>query len=263
MTQYELVKEVYAKNIELINSIVEKSKFPEAFKVLLNFFNKSEDLKKALEALEKEKAFYSSQSLARILNEHFLVAFYIFNKTRLQETDECAKDYLEYYPIFEMMKRDNYNSKLTKTYDTKKTPLENFFIAAPEFKGDIEESDIPDLNKRANQFDIRYILKYIQNEMPQDDSFKSLEKFILNDCKKYNETSTYVHAGRLAELQFFEDTPSTDKDKVMTNNAKLAEVCATQTLSFFMLLLILTGKEFVKVYQPVLDFIETSTPKKS
>lgn len=263
MTQYELVKDIYAKKTDLINSIIDKSKFPSSFKALLNFYYKSEDLKSALEVLEKEKSFYSSQALSRVLNEHFLVAFYIFTKTRLEENDDVAKDYLEYYPIFEMMKRDNYNSKLAKTYNPKKTPLENFLDAAPEFKGDIEQSDIPDLNKRANQFDVRNILKYIQSDIPHDDSFKSMEKFVLNDCQKYNETSTYVHAGRLAELQYFENIPQTDKDKVMKDNSKRGEICVTQTLSFVMLLAILTDKEFANIYRPVLDFIENSLKQKS
>src|SRR5580658_10090880 len=106
MTQYELTKDVYNSNLDLITKLVEKSKFPLAFKVLLNFFNKIEDLKKALQNLEREKVFYSSQSLLRVLNEHFLVAFYVFTKNRLEEIDNCACDYLKYYAIFEMMKRD-------------------------------------------------------------------------------------------------------------------------------------------------------------
>ena len=258
MTQYELVNKVYNENIGDINSMISKSKFPLPFQVLRNFVVKIEDLKKGLENLEKAQSFYSSQALVRILNEHFLVAFYMFTKARVDRNDDCASDYLEYYPIFEMIKRDNYNLKLDKSYNSKKTPLENFLTNSPELRKHINETDIPELNKKANQFDVRNILKYFQNELSNDDAYKSLDSLVMNDCRQYNATSTYIHAGRLAEIQFIENTPPTDRAQEMRKNAQLGEIYSKHTLSFVMLLLLIENPEFAKTYQPVIDSIRIS-----
>jgi len=57
ITQYELTKDIYQSNRNLINNIIQKSKFPSTFKVLLNFYHKIEDIKKGLENLKNEKVF--------------------------------------------------------------------------------------------------------------------------------------------------------------------------------------------------------------
>src|SRR5687767_14576350 len=99
MTQYELVNSVYSKNIDEISRLVSKSKFQKTFQVIKYFVSKIEDIKKGLEDSETSQAFYSSQCLVRVLTEHFLVVFYIWNKARIYESDECASDYIDYYAI--------------------------------------------------------------------------------------------------------------------------------------------------------------------
>lgn len=173
LTQYELVKNIYNQNIDKINKLTNESKFTLSFQVLQNFIVKINDIQKGLESIHESKSFYASQALARISSEHFLIAFYIFTKTRIEESDECASDYLYNYAVYEMIKRKNYNAKLEKTYDPKKTPLENFLVSTPEFSNKIEEADLLDINKKANQFDVRHILKYIQNELDPNDAFKN------------------------------------------------------------------------------------------
>lgn len=257
MTKYELVNKVYNDNLDEINQLIAKSKFQKTFIVLRNFVSKIEDLRRALESLENIQSFYASQCLVRVLNEHFLVAFYIWNRARIENNDDCATDFVDYYPIFEFIKRENFNSKLDKSYDHKKTPLENFFDKVPELKSKITETEFHNINRRANKFDIRIILKFMQDELNNDDAYKPLEKLVLNDCKQYNVTSSYIHGGRLAEKQTFENIPPIDKKKVMRENSETAKIYSYQTLSFILLLLIIENPDFSEKYQPIISFIET------
>jgi hypothetical protein len=215
---------------------------------------------KSLEEIEKIQCFYSSQALSRILYEHFLIAYYILTKCRIDNNDSCGSDYIDYYPIYEMMKRENYNAKLDKSYDATKTPLQNFLIAAPEFDGmadPITEADVLDMNKRANKFDIRNILKYMQDDLDPNDAFKSLHGLVHDVCRRYNAISSYVHGGRLAELQTFENSPVTDKAKVMSDNTALANIFCYQLLSLTILLIATENQEGFEIYKPIYDFMET------
>ena len=257
MTQYELVNKVYFDNEPEINKRVALSKFPETYRTLKAFHFKTNDFLTSLIQMEQNENFYSSQCLSRVLYEHFLVAYFIWTRTRVEQNDECAIDYTQHYATYEMIKQENYNSKLDKSYDSKKSPLENFLLKAPEFNDPIDplnQANIDDINKRANKFDVRNILKYLENELDPKDEFKSIQTIVLEICKGYNKLSSYVHGGRTAELATLEDTPRTDKAKVLKDNVEWAKFFNYEILTFIMLLLIAENKSFMKFYQPIYDF---------
>lgn len=263
MTQFELVHKVYNDNLEKIEGLINKSKFPKTFQALKNIHLSINDLLKAIEKIETIHGFYASQGLSRILYEHFLVGYYIWTRCRIEKDDSCGVDYIDFYPIYEMMKRENYNSKLDKTFDKTKTPLQNFLITAPEFndlEGPITESDVLDINRRANKFDIRNILKYMQDELPSNDKFKSLQTLVHDVCRRYNTISSYVHAGRLAQLQTFENTPLTDTEKILKDNTSMASIFCYQLLSFTILLIAIEDEEGFKIYKPIYDFTQSKLP---
>lgn len=260
MDQSELVYKVYNENIDKIEELINQSKYPKTFQALKNFYYKIDDIKKSLIEIEKINSFYTSQALSRILYEHFLVAYYIWTKCRIDKDDSCAIDYLEYYPLFELMKRDNYNAKLENRYDSKKSPLQNFLNSNPEFNdtlNPITEEDVIDINHRANKFDIRVILKYMQNDLDPNDKFKSLHVIIHDVCKRYNAISSYVHGGRLADLQTFENSPITDKLKITRENTQYADVFCYQLLSLVILLIASENEEGIKIYKPIYDFMNS------
>lgn len=259
MTQYELVHKIYSENILEIDERIGKSKFPITFKVLKNFSLKIDDILKSLESIEINQGFYSSQGLTRILYEHYLVAYYIWTKCRVDNSDECAIDYYQYYAIYEMIKQQNYNSKLDKSYDATKTPLQNFLIKVPEFDDPVDplnQENFIDINTRANKFDIRKILQYMVDDLDPNEHFKSLHVLVHDICKKYNKTSSYVHGGRMAELEAFENTPVIDKAKLLKENVDFAKIFSYQMLDFMMMLLLSEDQTFIKVYQPVYDFVK-------
>jgi hypothetical protein len=258
MTQYELVHRVYSENTNEIDERIGKSKFPVTFQVLKLFSLKINDILKSLQSIEANQSFYSSQGLTRILYEHYLVAYFIWTKCRVDDNDECAIDYKQYYAIYEMIKQQNYNSKLDKSYDLTKTPLQNFLIKVPELDdpdNPLNQDNFTDINTRANKFDIRKILQYMQDSLDPNDYFKSLHVLVHDVCKKYNKTSSYVHGGRMAELEAFENTPPIDKSKILNDNVEFAKIFSYQILDFIMMLLLLEDKSFIKTYQPIYDFI--------
>jgi hypothetical protein len=264
MTQYELVYKVYNENIEEITYRIKNSKFPTTFKILGNFLSKIQDLENGLEKLHIDNNFYTSQCLIRVLYEHYLVAYYIWTRCRVEVTDDCAIDYEQYYAIYEMIKQENYNAKLDKTYDPKQTPLQNFLIKAPEFnvpEDPLTEDNVLDINKRANKFDIRYILRYLMEELDANDHFQSLHFLMLDVCKKYNKASSYVHGGRMAELEAFENTPPVDKIKIMKDNLSFAKIYSYQIADFIMMLLLSEDTSFIKTYQPIYDFLQAQEKK--
>jgi hypothetical protein len=264
MVQFELVHKTYSENIEEINERISKSKYPITFKVLQSFALKIDDILKSLESLETNQSFYSSQGLTRILYEHYLVAYYVWTKCRVDNNDECATDYNQYYAIYEMIKQENYNSKLDKSYDPTKTPLQNFLVKVPEFDDPVDplnQENFIDINTRANKFDIRKILQYMTDDLDPNDHFKSLHVLVHDVCKKYNKISSYVHGGRMAELEAFENIPPVDKGKIMRDNVEFGRIFSHQMRDFIMMLLLAEDPSFIKTYQPIYDFVKNSTKK--
>ncbi len=259
MTQSELVNRIFNDNAELINQRIEKSKFPMTFKLLNRFDKKSKSFLNSIQEAARQDNFYVSQILTRVVIEHFLVAYYVWTKARKDEDDECATEYYSFYGLQELMKQDNYNSKLDKTYDNKKTPLQNAASNDSETFGGITEEDILDLNQRANKFDIRKILVYLKDELDIDDEFKDLHPIILDFCKKYNRLSSFVHGGPISEFQTYENRPKTDYNKVIQSNIDNADLINFEIKTFVMLLLMLENTDYFDIYKPIFEFVENKT----
>ena len=257
--QYELVNRVYSENIAEIDERIGKSSFPITIQVLRSFSMKLADILKSLENSEATLNFYASQCLTRVLYEHYLVAFYIWTKCRVDKNDESAIDYIKYYAIYEMMKQENYNSKLDKSYDQSKSALQNFLIKVPEFNDPVDplnEANVTDINTRANKFDIRKILLYLRDELDPSEYFQKLHFLIHDVCRRYNKISSYVHGGRMAELEAFENTPPVDKAKILRDNVDFAKIFSYQVLDFIMMMLLSEDITFLKTYHPIYDHVK-------
>lgn len=255
IAQSEIVNDTYQKSIAVINERIGKSQFPYTFKLLTRFISKTDQLLKSLVGSKNEELFYSSQGLTRILIEHFIVAYYVWTKCRVDKSDDCALSYYGYYGLQELIKQENYNSKLDKSYDPQKTPLENFKAKDDSFN-DVSEADILDVNKKANQFDIRHILKYLQDELHVDDEFKSIHVIFLDFCKQYNKLSSFVHGGPTAEHQTFENKPPIDIGKVIENNIGKGIMVNFEIKTFVFLLLIEEDVAYFDIYEPIFSFIQ-------
>jgi Family of unknown function (DUF5677) len=255
ITQGRLVNKIFEDNQATIEEGISKSKYPFAFKALLGFSKKIKELSDSVEDISSKNNFYSSQVMTRIVIEHFIVAYYIWTKSRIEKNDECAKEYYAYYGMQELIKQDTYNAKLDKTYNAKITQLQNFIQKDPEFS-EMTEDDIKEINTKANKFDIKKIFAYLRDELNDNDSFKSIHLVILDFCKIYNRLSSYVHGGPTAELQTYENMPQTDYAKILNENIDNSRMAAFQIKSFIILLLINEDLKYMPIYQPIMNFID-------
>ena len=255
MTHEQLVDKAFLENIGLINSHIKTSRFPLTFTILLNFNSKFIGFEKAIGALKTIDTFYVNQGLTRLMLEHYLVSFYIWIMARINDNDQCAYDYQYYYLIFEKLKQSNYNSKLDKSYDSTRKPLDNFLNIFPQYQGKIDEDGLRDLNTRANKFDVRKILKFMQDELTYTDFYKDHEQLVHSACIAYNNLSSFVHGGRFADFQTFENLSLVNKLERIDENNLFSKFFLREIKSWIFLLLCIEDRKFLKVYQPVTDFL--------
>lgn len=257
MEQHDLVYKIYNENINLVNEIIGNSELTNTFKALKRFHFKVEELTSSLELIAENNLFYPSQCIARVLYEHFIVGYYIFTKCRVDKSDECATDYYEYYDLFELMKQTNYNSKLDNSFDPKISTLENFFAKAPMFRNqNISENDYQEINRRSNKFDIRKILRFIQEDLDKGDFYQQTEPFVFAICREYNRVSSYVHGRPTAELTAYDNIPNIDKTEAMRRYIKFGKIMSCQMLIFIMTLLLIEDERFAEKYIPLHEFME-------
>ena len=113
----ELAERVYNEHQSKIDDSIMNSKTtPRTLGILKQFSIVNDGFSKILESLQSIENFYSSQAISRITIEHFLIAYYILTKCRLENNDECAQDYWNKYPVSEAFKQDNFNSRLDGSY---------------------------------------------------------------------------------------------------------------------------------------------------
>jgi hypothetical protein len=260
MTHDGLVNNLYSDKIDLINEHISKSKFPLTFKILQNFNAKFFALNQSLELLNKIDTFYVSQGLTRIMIEHFIVSFFIWTKCRTENTDNCANNYHYYYMIFEKFKQTNYNSKLDGTYDKSKTALQNLMPKYPLTNGKIDEAGIQEVNSKSNEFDIRRILKYLNEDLNEFDFYKDYKYLVHSACISYNNLSSYVHAGRDAEFQAFEKLTVEEKKEKIESNINFSRLFLREIKSWIFLLMILEDRSLLSIYQPVIDYLRNKIP---
>ncbi len=94
----ELAERVYNEHQSKIDDAIMNSKTtPRTLGILKQFSIVNDGFSKILESLQSIENFYSSQAISRITIEHFLIAYYILTKCRLENNDECAQDYWNKY----------------------------------------------------------------------------------------------------------------------------------------------------------------------
>jgi len=217
--QHDYILALFQKYIKYINEYETSSKFPLTIKVLMRFSDKIDSIKHGLISAEHENNFYTSQILLRTLFEHQLVAYYIWTKNRLEKSDIVAEKYFIEYLISEFFKQKNYELGIEGIVlkKPKHNTFENIKKKYPKFE-EMKEKQLHDIHNVANQFDIRKIGAFLNNEYPEGDYFPKIHKAMLDFLKRYNQLSSYVHAGAFADKQYYEDINQEKRAKIITEN---------------------------------------------
>ena len=231
---------------------MDKSKYKKSIKAVYRQQDKISKLTEGLIAISKTTDnFYSIQAISRIIIEHFIVGHYIWTKARLTKNDEIGEHYYVHYDISEFFKRENYELRIEgirlnkKNYNT----FDNIIKKNPEFK-DLEEGQLADIHKVANQFDVRIIFQYFINDNPED-VFKEFHNLMLSALSEYNHLSSYVHGGPTAELEAYDGRQNTNKEERITDCVKSAKVYCRTMKEHVLFLLLDEMEEYIEVLRPL------------
>lgn len=266
MEHYKFIEKIYDDKIEIINAHSLESKYSDTINLLDNFIEKLSDLSCSLLLITQHSNFYSSQALSRVIFEHFLVVSYVWNRARIEESNTCANEYNFGYLSYEVFKQTNYNSMLERKNEKAKSQLQKIleteiFSELNNPKDSMSQTNLDEINKIGNQFDVRNILKYFEG-LPEDEPYKVFTAIAMDACIRYNNLSSYIHGGRLAELEALDDIPLIDKSKLMKEAFGFSELFKCIVKDYKMILLYLEFDSFSEVYNLIIKDKELGIIKK-
>jgi hypothetical protein len=249
---YNLTKLVFEKNRVKILADLETSVYKKSAKAIYRQQEKIEKLVTGLVAISKtDDNFYSVQAMTRIIIEHFLVGHYIWTRTRLTKTDTVGEEYYAYYDISEFFKRENFELRVEGIRHNKKNnnTFQNILLKLPQFTG-VDENQLAGIHKTAKQFDLRYILDYFINEIPND-IFSDFHSIMLDALSQYNHLSSYIHGGPSAELETFEGRHKTNKSLRIVDCVNTGKIYARTMKEHLLFLLADDNKDYIEILREI------------
>lgn len=259
--QYKTADEIFKKNTPKILVDSKSSKFTETLDALFYCQKKLDELLLVAEFAKQQINFYASQAITRIIIEHALVGHYLFTKARIDNSDESGLQYRVHYMVSEYFKRENYNLKIEEIRSGQKSKSDRnktILSTTPELEG-FEEHQLIDTHKIANQFDIRNILNYILNIAPSDDPFAGANHVFVDYLKQYNELSSYIHCGPLAQSEAYSETSNRyNRTQRVEDNFLNATIASRLIKEHIMMLLIDEHREYLDILLPLMELKKAS-----
>lgn len=205
------LSEKVQKSYFLIIGSIQKSKFKNTGKALLNFMVKSESLNNSILNSCINKNLYSSWIISRSMIEHNFRHFYIFIKALNEDDDSIGNKYYNSLRGSEDLKSfqkiNNYNKR---TYPEK---------TIWSTKGDHNKKII----NSSKEFDIEKIFHYIisNNNSVTNEIFKEYKKeYLLEKLIDYTNFSSAIHGGPFSDLSLIK--VSKDKEELKNGLYKCA-----------------------------------------
>lgn len=203
-----------------------------------------------------EEIFYVSQILTRTLLEHYLVGYFIFIKSILDESDDVGLEYLREYMVSEYIKQQGYNLKVEKikNISLNKSLIEFLKETMPDME-QVEQRDLDELHRIGNSFDVKNIGNYLVNHASVvTESMRALHGQMLSFLNRYNELSSYVHGGPIAEAKTLVEHDLQIKEKAIKENIDWGMIASKGSK---INLLILLAKTLPKKYHKSAEMIRT------
>lgn len=202
-----MLKEYFEIKKEVLAKALENSEYKNTSKILLNFYNKCKSIDDSIKATDFQTNFYPCIILLRCQIEHFIIATYIWIQFRITEEDEIARIYREDFLIHEVLKRLNYSKSNNISMSSRIAIAFQKILDILTEKKLLEQKDLEKIFIKGNQFDIRKISKFFDQNLPlKYDNIIKAER-IKNFLEHYNYYSSFVHGGPSA------DELSTDENK--------------------------------------------------
>jgi hypothetical protein len=200
--------------------------------------------------------YYAIQANMRLIYEHFMVGHYIWTKIRLDENDDCGQHYDAYYRMSELLKQENYDLQVEgyeKDIKGHANP-HNLMKRLERAAVPITPKDISEVHTIAAQFDIRRIIDFLLNKVPEDDRFASAHRLLPQFVREYNRLSSFVHNGPSAQAQAFEGIAKpVNKEKSVAESLQFGKICARLLKENLLILLMRDRKEYVDILAPIMQ----------
>ncbi len=190
--------EIYTKIIEDFSTRKKEVVFPTAKEVLQRYsLNLNRIFDSMLESGEKGNL-YSCSILYRSVIEHFLKAFYIFERTISDKNEDVSISFQQHYLISEFLAEkaglldmeDLQNGNLNKT-----DFLEFINSKFPEFEG-FEKENQQEISIATRQFGLKVIIKHFHKMM---ENKNYLYKNVMSQMiPEFSRFSTFTHGGMYA-----------------------------------------------------------------
>jgi len=194
-----MLTEYFEINKEILVKALEKSEFKNTSKTLLNFYHKCKSIDESIKATDFQTNFYPCVILLRCQIEHFIIATYIWIQFRLTEKDEIARIYREEYLIHELLKRLNYSKSNNISMSSRIAIAFQKILDILTEKKVLKQKDLEKIFIKGNQFDIRKISKFFDQNLPlKNDNIIRAER-IKSFLDAYNYFSSFVHGGPSAD----------------------------------------------------------------
>jgi hypothetical protein len=241
----------YQQTTRLFNSIekqllldIEKSNFVET-NTALYFNTKKIDL--LLASLKVVQEFYTSQAIARVVFEHFLIGQYLWTKSRTENSDQCGKEYRMHYLCSEFFKRASYDLGISNIKNNTSTKIDFQAIKNqhPEMK-EMEQTTFDEIHKIANQFEVRKIGDYLANKTEKTDPYRLIHYPMLDFLRRYNVLSSYIHGGPISQEETFTNKMGLNHQSIIKENINWSKIASKQTK---LNLLWSLSRDHLKIYQ--------------
>jgi Na+/phosphate symporter len=244
--KYKLINMTFQEQQNDIENLIESHIYPKSMLTIYSKVLQIESIKKNLE--NSDKNFYCSQVLLRILFEHYLVGYYMYFKTVNDENDEIGEVYFGEYFKSELIKRENYCFGLDKLKGEVKHNNIQGYLEKYEILKNLDESEIQNIHKKASQFNIRKIIKYLFEHQKVSEEEKAKHKMLFGFLEKYNKLSSYVHGGVSADTEtFIKERENEREDKINENKEWGLSIEFSLKLYFLLLLNHKNPEEILKL----------------
>ncbi len=194
-----MFKEYFREKESSLIKELKISEFQHTSKILLNYYKKSKSIDNVISSTNFQKDFYPCIILIRSQIEHFIVAAYIWIQFRITENDNIAKNYHEEYLIYEVVKRLNYSKNNNISMSSKYSVAFRKILDILTDRKILKQKDFEKLNIKANQFDIKKISKFFDENLPLEYDNIIRPDRIKQFLENYNYFSSFVHGGPSAD----------------------------------------------------------------
>jgi hypothetical protein len=203
-TTYEFIKKLDHSLFKILhnsqskyNHLISSGTYKSTTTALLNFINKSEQLKIILWLCYEQKNFTSWAIIFRSFIEYYLKFFYLVTKSVSLKSDMVGNNYLEVCAVqekFEYIK----GKKAAEDIQARRYKLYSFEDYYKEYDVPKQIKNRKHLDEIVKEFEYKKIVSYLHKHFMNDKQDKASE-FISKLIPQYSLLSSFVHGGPSAD----------------------------------------------------------------